>query len=335
MWTEPSGAAEARHAASDDAPLISVVIPVYRSRDTIVDLVHRLDDIVGTLSDGAYEIILVNDSSPDDTQDVILAELVGHPKVLLVELNRNYGQHNGTMAGFAHCRGAFVFTIDDDLQNPPEGLLTLWNELGDLDVLYGMPGGGKRHRWHRNMGSWLIQRYYRMIFKQDHGVSSARLMRRDIVEAILRFDNSFVYIDGLIAWYTSKVDSITIGHRDREHGKSGYTMGKMVRLATNLFTNFSLFPLQAVMTLGILCGLIAFGIGGYYLVDRLFFSNPIPGFTSTVVLVTFLAGIQLFALGVLGEYLGRLHINNNGKPMYHVRRTLRLADHSAPIDEDA
>jgi undecaprenyl-phosphate 4-deoxy-4-formamido-L-arabinose transferase len=285
--------------------------------------VEHLEVVLERLHAGGWEIILVSDGSPDDTADVIRRELAGHERVLLVELNRNYGQHNAIMCGFSIARGEFVFTIDDDLQSPPEMLERLWQALGEHDVVYGVPAR-RQHKNYRNLGSSLINLYYRFIFKRRNRISSLRLLRRFIVNQLIAYQGTFVFIDGLIPWSTDRITTVEVEHRVRAHGKGGYSLRRLIRLSFNLFTNFTIFPLHLATFLGLTCALGSFGVGLYYLLKKFLWDIPVSGFTSTIVAITFLSGVQLLSLGIIGEYVGRLHILSNSKPQYHVRGITRL-----------
>ena len=304
-------------------PALSVVIPVYRSAQTLPELLARLRSTLDLLG-RSWEIVLVDDGSPDGTWDV-LAGLVREsgPGLRAIRLMRNYGQHNALMCAFRHATGEVVVTLDDDLQNPPEEIPKLLRSLDETsaDLVYGSYGS-KRHDFWRNAGSSVINAFYRFVFRTGVTVTSFRAIRRPLLDCILRYDLNFTFIDGLLAWNTQRIVEVPVRHVPRPSGRSGYSLARLATLALNLLTNFSLLPLQAVTFTGLLLSGAGFATGMVYLV--LYFRGGIlvPGYASTITAILVLGGAQLVALGVFGEYLGRLHLNVNRKPQYSERETL-------------
>ncbi|HVX11595.1 MAG TPA: glycosyltransferase family 2 protein [Pirellulales bacterium] len=301
---------------------LSVVVPVYASAGTLPALVSRLRSFLDQLG-RTYEMVFVDDASPDDSWRVLtdLQEANGG-LITAVQLMRNFGQHNALMCGFRHCRGAYIVTLDDDLQNPPEeiGKLLQTIEARGLDVVYGR-FQSKRHALARNVGSYLVNLFFRTVFRTPITVSCFRIMRREVLENILSYNLNFTYIDGLLAWNTQRIGEVDVEHAPREHGRSGYSPTKLVVLALNLFTNFSVLPLQVASGVGFLAATGGFAMGIYYLVQYWLSNIVVPGYASTIVAVFVLGGLQLLSLGLLGEYVGRLHLNVNRKPQYTVRQS--------------
>jgi undecaprenyl-phosphate 4-deoxy-4-formamido-L-arabinose transferase len=255
---------------------------------------------------------------------VLAAQRAKDPEhIVAVQLMRNYGQHNALMCGFRHASGDLIVTMDDDLQHPPEELPKLIDAIdgGDLDLVYGCYDK-KKHPLLKNVGSRIVNAFYRRVFRLNVTVTAFRVFRRELLEAVLPYSLHFTFIDGLLAWNTRRIGKVTVAHHPRAEGRSGDSLGKMVTLALNLFTNFSLLPLQVVSLLGsfvAVCGLTA----GLYYVCRYLTGNIVtPGYASTIVSILTLGGIQLLGMGIIGEYLGRLHLNVNGKPQYRERRVL-------------
>jgi undecaprenyl-phosphate 4-deoxy-4-formamido-L-arabinose transferase len=236
---------------------------------------------------------------------------------------RNFGQHNALMCGFRHSRGRVVVTLDDDLQTPPEEIPKLLAAIedGDLDLVYGNYGT-KHHLPWRNAGSWLITTFYRMTSKNAVTISSYRAVRRELLRCVFAYDLNFTIVDGLFAWNTRRIGAVSVDHHPRREGRSGYSVGKLVSLAFNLFTNFSLLPLQLVSALGLLAALGGFAAAAVYLALYLMSDIKVPGYASIIISILVMGGIQLMALGIMGEYLGRLHLNVNRKPQYAVRRSV-------------
>jgi undecaprenyl-phosphate 4-deoxy-4-formamido-L-arabinose transferase len=304
-------------------PELSVVIPVYRSAETLPSLVERLLRVLKATAK-SFEIVFVEDGSGDDSWEVLAGLQRSHPDcIIAVQLMRNYGQHNALMCGFQHARGEYVITMDDDLQNPPEEipkLLTTMEATG-ADLVYGSVDVKKHAAW-RNLGSALVNFFFRLVFRSRVTVTSFRAIRRRLVRSILPYSLNFTYIDGLLAWNTQRVAAVPVEHHPGGRGGSSYSLGKLVVLALNLFTNFSLLPLQLVSAIGFLAAGFGLVLGGYYLVQYLVSNISVPGYASIIIAVFVLGGLQLLSLGVMGEYLGRLHLNVNRKPQYTVRRVL-------------
>lgn len=300
---------------------MSIVVPVYNSANTLGFLLERLAAVMQPLSSN-YEIILVDDGSRDDSWSVIQSQRASHDKHLVaVQLMRNYGQHNALMCGLGLARGEYVVTMDDDLQNPPEEIPKMLAHIRQqaLDLVYGCPPEREHAAW-RNLGSTLVLHFYRSVFKNHVTPTPFRIMRHQLAHSVLFYDLNFTFLDGLLAWCTSRVGSIEVEHHTRQQGRSGYSLGKLAVLALNLYTNFSLMPLQIVSGLGLLTATSGFAVGVYYLFQYFAANIEVPGFASTIIAILILGGAQLLALGVIGEYLGRLHMNVNRKPQYVIRQ---------------
>jgi undecaprenyl-phosphate 4-deoxy-4-formamido-L-arabinose transferase len=302
---------------------LSVVVPVYRSAATLPELVARLAAVLDRLG-VTHEIVLVEDGSPDNAWEVLAELHRSDPgRLVVVQLMRNYGQHNALMCGFRRARGRFIVTLDDDLQNPPEEIPVLYRAMleGNYDLIYGHPNDKKHAGW-RNAGSRLINVFFRLVFRSRVTVTSYRIMRRELVQSTFGYTLNFTFVDGLLAWNTQRVGAVGVDHRPREHGRSGYSLAKLATLGMNLFTNFSLLPLQLISACGGLCACLGFVAAFYYLVQALLSNIVVPGYASIIVAVLILGGLQLLSLGVMGEYLGRLHLNVNRKPQYVERQAL-------------
>ncbi len=317
---------------------LSVVVPVYRSAETLVQLADRLRAMMARLGCRG-EMIFVDDGSPDDSWQVLCRLQEADPEgVTAIQLMRNFGQHNALMCGFRHARGRMVVTLDDDLQHPPEEIAKLLAALAEqeLDLVYGCPLR-KKHRFWRNAGSTLVTSFYRLAFRSTITITSFRAMRRQLVESILSYSKSFTFIDGLLAWNTQRIGQVAVEHHPRTSGRSGYSLAKLLLLAFNLFTNFSLLPLQLVSGCGLFAAGSGFLAGVYYLVLYFFHNITVPGYASIIIAVLVLGGMQLLALGILGEYMGRLHLNVNRKPQYVERHVLprQRQNQSLPPRDDA
>lgn len=314
-----------RTIIEDRAPALdlSIIVPVYNSSDTLIKLLERLDKTTKLIAK-TYEIILVDDGSRDNSWKVI-ESLRGHyrERLVAVQLMRNYGQHNALMCGLSLARGEYLITMDDDLQNPPEEIpkLLAHIKLYGLDLVYGCPSSRGHTVW-RNLGSSIVWHFYRTVFRNPVTPTPFRIMRRQLAKSVMFYDLNFTYLDGLLAWCTNRIEGVEVEHHPREQGKSGYSFGKLVGLALNLYTNFSLIPLQLVSGLGVATAASGFLVGIFYLFQYLSASISVPGYASTIIAILILGGAQLLALGVIGEYLGRLHLNVNRKPQYVIRELI-------------
>lgn len=311
---------------------MSIVIPVYNSGPTLAALMARLTQTIETMTQ-SYEIILADDGSRDDSWAVIQSLRETYSDHLVaVQLMRNYGQHNTLMCGLGMARGEYVVTMDDDLQNPPEEIPKLLAHIKQhgLDLVYGCPSTRNHAAW-RNLGSNIVWHFYRTVFRNPVTPTPFRVMRHQLAQSVMFYDLNFTYLDGLLAWCTSRIEGVEVEHHPRVQGSSGYSLGKLLGLALNLYTNFSLIPLQIVSGLGFITATSGFLVGVYYLFQYLASSIVVPGFASTIIAILILGGAQLLALGVIGEYLGRLHLNVNRKPQYVIRHWDRSAERSLQI----
>lgn len=302
---------------------LSVVIPVYHGASTLPLLIPRLLEVLQKTA-RTYEVILVDDGSRDGSWDVIRQLQAAHPgRLIAVQLMRNFGQHNALMAGFRMTQGDLIVTMDEDLQHPPEEVPKLVEAIKsrNLDLVYGAYQE-KRHSGWRNLGSTLINAFYRTVFRVPVTLSAFRVIRRELLQCIFSYSLNYTLIDGLLAWNTNRIGETPVAHQPRAGGRSGYSLAKLVLLALNLFTNFSLIPLQVVSLLGMAVAGIGLLGAIYYLFLYLVHAITVPGYTSTIIVVLVMGGIQLLGMGIMGEYIGRLHLNVNRKPQYSIRQVL-------------
>lgn len=301
----------------------SIVIPVYGRGDCLAELVQRLDTKFNDLNWTSPEVIMIDDCGTNESWERIQEITSSRQNTKAIQLSRNFGQHNAIMCGFHHTSGDVIITMDDDLQQEPESIPILIDalRLDDLDLVYGAYAQ-KQHAFGRNLGSNLVNRFYRLIFKSPVTVTSFRAIRQELVSSILRYELNFTYIDGLLAWNTTRIGTADILHHERRSGQSGYTLSKLLGLAMNIFTNFSLLPLQVVTFLGVTSAFLGIGLGCWYALAALLTKISVPGYASTIVAVLVLGGFQLLSLGIMGEYIGRLHLNVNRKPQFTVRKII-------------
>ncbi len=310
---------------------LTVVIPVYRGAASIGELVDALAQLD---IPGGHEIVLVNDGSPDDSSAVCrrLTTRTDIP-VTLVDLSRNFGEHNAVLAGLHHARGDYVITMDDDLQNPPSEVVRLFNHArdGNWDVVYTYYAEKKHARW-RNLGSRFANYVADLLLDKPQGLylSSFRCMNAFVRKNILRFEGPFPYVDGLVLQVTQKIDRIPVKHLARAHGRSNYTLRRLVGLWMNLFVNFSVMPLRISTAVGIVMCLLGFSGGVVVALEALISHTP-EGWASLMASVLLLSGVQFVMIGLLGEYVGRLFLTVNRKPQFLVRDVVRpAAERSRP-----
>ena len=306
----------------DSMPNVSIVIPVYNGQETIGPLVDELVARLGTSY--RLEIVLINDCSGDRSEDACIALFEKHPDIVrFFSLAKNVGEHNAVMAGLNQCSGDFVVIMDDDFQNPISEVMKLLN-FGlehDYDVVYTWYRK-KRHALWRNLGSWFNDRVANVMLRKPRGLylSSFKLLNRFLVKEIIKYDLPFSYIDGLILRTTEKIGRLQVEHGAREIGKSGYTLRKLIRLWMNMFVNFSILPLRVATLLGMIFSLIGLGIGVWTVIEKLSNPNLPVGYAALTVIVSIFTGIQLIAVGMNGEYVGRIFLSLNRSPQYTIRR---------------
>jgi glycosyltransferase involved in cell wall biosynthesis len=318
---EPAALAPPLPSPTDPSRL-SIIIPVYRGEKTIGPLVLALADCFEGIC--PLEIVLVNDGSPDNSAAVCRGLAKRMDFVKFLNLSRNFGEHNAVMAGLNFCTGDYVVIMDDDFQNPPTEVAKLLDEIQKgYDVVYSYYAV-KRHPFLRNLGS-RVNNYFAVLLldkPRDLYLSSFKIVSRFVVDELIKYDGPYPYIDGLVLRITRNCSRVLVEHDARREGRSGYTPRKLVSLYLNMFTNFSILPLRLASYAGLATSLIGLILAAMFVVEKL--RNPeVPaGWTSVIVSLFILGGIQLFALGMIGEYLGRLFLKDNGRPQFVVREQL-------------
>jgi polyisoprenyl-phosphate glycosyltransferase len=313
------------HAGAVNAPELSVVVPCYGGAQALPELLSRLDESLDALG-VASEVILVDDCSPDGLALAVQRELPRHPRLRYVELMFNTGQFRALMCGFAQARGRYVITMDDDLQHPPEEIGKLYGHLRDnphLDAVFG-EYEKKQHSGGRNLGSWLLRMVNTWIFHKPPGLvmSSFRCLRRELVDALLANHTRYPVIGPLILSSTRRIDNVIVRHDPRKHGKSNYSLVRLLRTTLDNILSFSSLPLQIISIAGVCISFLSFAIGGVYAIAHLVRGGGVPGWTSLFLAVNFYAGLGLLSVGVAGEYLVRIIGESRGQPLYVVRRRL-------------
>lgn len=312
---------------------VSFVIPCYRSEQTITHVVDEIHRTLAKLSEYDYEIILVNDCSPDNTFEVIRELCEKDSRITGINLAKNFGQHAALMAGFRHVQGDVVVCLDDDGQTPADevGKLLCGIEKGS-DVVYAKYNH-KKHSTFRNFGSHVNELMTRMMLgkPKELFISSYFAAKRFIIDEVIRYENSYPYVIGLVLRSTKKITNVEVNHREREVGTSGYTLKKLLGLWFNGFTSFSVQPLRIATVMGVSFAVLGF-IYAIYTIIKKFVNPAVPlGFSSLMSAILVIGGMVMIMLGLIGEYIGRIYITLNNSPQYVIREVvneLRLENES-------
>ena len=299
---------------------LSVVVPVFNGESNCAELVGRLGKVLEA-SARRFEVLLVNDGSYDRSWAQISELAQEYPWVRGVNLMRNYGQHNALLCGIRDARFDVIVTLDDDLQNPPEEIPKLLDALtDDYDVVYGTPQRERHGLW-RDVASRVTKLALQnaMGIEIARSVSAFRAFRTQLRDAFVDYHNSFVSIDVLLTWGTTRFTAVPVRHDPRQRGKSHYTFRKLLTHALNMLTGFSTLPLQLASLMGFVLTLFGAGILVYVLARYFFDGDPVRGFPFLASVIAIFSGAQLFALGIIGEYLARMHFRMMSRPTYVVR----------------
>jgi glycosyltransferase involved in cell wall biosynthesis len=297
---------------------LSVVIPVYKGQHSITPLVESLQT---ELNDLNYEIILVVDGCPEDSEKVCKALAQSNKNINFITLRKNFGEFNAVICGLNFIRGKYAVIIDDDFQNPPSEIIKLYNKAieGDYDVVYSYYTH-KEHSFIRNMGSKLINYLTTYLLKKDRDLylSIIKLMSKEVVEEISRYKNPYPYIDGMIFQVTNNIGKVHVVHKERRHGESNYTVRKLVSLFLTILFGYSLIPLRLTLFAGL------FSIFFSLCIMFLYFLNIIKEWGSPVVI--FMCGVLLCSISVMGEYLGKTYMNISGLPQFVIKEKIFHSD---------
>ncbi len=310
-----------------DPKMLSFVIPCYRSSQTIGHVVERIERVVEADGRYRYEIICVNDYSPDNTWDVLRVLADDDPHVKAIGLSRNFGQHSALMAGFNYVSGDIIVSLDDDGQNPPEEVFKLVDKLEEGYDLVSAKYLDKKHSWFRRLGSKLSMEMSTMLVgkPKDIDLNSYCVFRRFVADEIVKYQNAYPFVHGLMLRVTRNIANVPITHADREVGTSGYSFRKLVSLWMNGFTAFSEKPLRIASVLGFVLAFAGFIFGLVIIIRKLL--NPaevLAGYSSMMAVMLFLVGIVLLFQGLLGEYIGRIYICQNNAPQYVIKETVNI-----------
>ena len=316
---------------------VSFVIPCYNSSKTIEKVIEEIKDTMKQLAKYEYEIILVNDCSPDNTFEVIEELCRKNKNICGINLAKNFGQHGALMAGFHQVTGDILVCLDDDGQTPANEVGKLLDkiEAGD-DVVYARYAH-KKHSLFRNFGSYVNELMAQFLLgkPKDLYVSSYFAARRFVVKEMLKYENAYPYVIGLVLRTTKKISNVPVNHREREIGRSGYTLAKLLGLWFNGFTAFSTKPLRIATIGGTAFAMVGF-LYGIYTVIKKFVNPAVPvGFSSMMSALMFIGGVMMLMLGLIGEYIGRMYICMNNAPQFVVRDIIEITEDEGNVTSNS
>ena len=303
-------------------PAISVIVPVYNSEGSLRTLVERIGAALQRKV-GRFEVLLIDDGSHDLSWKVVKSLAAEYAFVRGFRMMRNYGQHNALLCGIREARYGLIATLDDDLQNPPEELPRLLATLGDdYDVVYGVPER-ERHGLLRDLASQMtkVALQKAMGAEMARNVSAFRVFRTELRGAFEGYRGPYVSIDVLLTWGTRRFAMIRVAHEPRTVGRSNYTVGKLIAHAMNMVTGYTTIPLRLATVIGLVFTFFGFIALSYVVGRYLIQGSPVPGFPFLASMVAVFSGAQLFALGIIGEYLARIHLRTMDQPSYAIRTT--------------
>ncbi len=303
---------------------VSFVIPCYRSEKTLEIVVSEIQNKMQQMTEHTYEIILVNDCSPDGTLSVIRRLCADNENIIGIDHAKNFGQHAALMAGFSFVSGDVVVCLDDDGQTPADEVDKLLDKIDEgYDVVYA-EYKHKQHSGFRNFGSWVNKKMTETMLNKPKElyVSSYFAAKRFIVDEMLNYKGAYPYVIGLVLRSTKSICNVEVNHRERMVGESGYSMKKLLGLWMNGFTSFSILPLRIASYGGSLIALLGFLYAIVVIIRKLVDPNRMLGWSSIISVMLILGGLILIVLGLVGEYVGRMYINMNNSPQYVIRSVI-------------
>ncbi len=303
---------------------ISVVIPVYRSQESLRELYQRLIATLTSLCI-SFEILFVEDCGGDNSWKIILKLAQEDDRVRGLKMSRNYGQHNALLAGIRAASGELIVTLDDDLQHPPEELPKLLAKIEEgFDVVYGPPEQ-EQHGFFRDMASQITKMALQSAMGAETArhVSAFRVFRTQLRGAFNEYRSLSVNIDVLLTWGTTSFTALPVRHEARKYGESGYTTRKLLTHAMNMITGFSTMPLKLASVMGFIFALFGMCVLAYVILRYFLVGSAVPGFAFLASIVALFSGAQLLALGIIGEYLARMHQRTMDCPTYFLREATR------------
>ncbi len=303
---------------------ISYIIPCYRSEKTLEAVVNEIRDTMVNLYQYTYEIILVNDCSPDNTFAVIRKLCAENKNIIGLDHAKNFGQHAALMAGFHFASGDIVVCLDDDGQTPADEVDRLLAKLEDgYDVVYAAYDS-KKHSAFRNIGSSVNKKMTEVMLgkPKELYLSSYFAARRFVIDEMMKYQNAYPYVIGLVLRTTRNICNVKVNHRERMEGRSGYSLRKLIALWVNGFTSFSVMPLRIASYGGVFVAILGFMYAVYTIIAKIIDPNRVIGWSSIIAILLILGGFILIVLGMVGEYIGRIYISLNNSPQYVIRTVL-------------
>lgn len=318
--------------------MVSVVIPLYNSSKTIQPVIEEIREEFKRIGTDNYEIVLVNDCSPDNVLDVVTEMARQDRRIKVASLAKNMGQTTAMIAGYTYASGEFIVNMDDDYQMPGFEIGRLLQTLidGDYDVVFAKYRKQKESKF-RRFGSDINCKMAEIMIGKPKSIRSNSffIMRSFIRDEIIKYSNHYPYVYGIIFASTSKIANVETEHRKRENGKSNYSFGKLLGLWLNGFLNFSVRPLRISTVVGAVVSAVSAVIAVVLAISRIYNPDGVAGWTSIVIIILFFAGLQLISIGLLGEYLGRLYISSSNLPKYVVRKTFNIDEDAEPLSGTA
>lgn len=309
--------------------MVSIVIPLYNSSNTIRFVVEEAITELHKLEIREYEFILVNDGSKDNVLDIVRDLANKNNRIKVIDLAKNSGQTNAMIAGYRYAKGDYIINMDDDMQTPGNeiGKLISAIEQNDLDVVFADYISHKESPF-RLFGSFLNRKMAEVMVGKPKNLStnSFFIMKRFVCREIIKYKNNYPYVYGIILSVTDKIGNVKIHHRERTNGKSNHTLHKLLALWLNGFLNFSVKPLRIATATGFVISALSAVIGLLLLINYMLHPGGVAGWTSLILTIIFFAGIQLVGIGILGEYLGRLYISSSNLPTYVIREKINITD---------
>ena len=300
---------------------LSIVIPVYNSEDCLLELNTQVEQALANFP--SYELILVNDKSPDNSWGKIIEVCAKNKNAIGISLRKNSGQDNAIMAGLKIAKGEYIIIMDDDLQHSPDDILKLYNEcIKGYDICFGLFSGKKQKLW-KNFGSWMNGKLSEKLISKPKEIylSPFKIFRNEIAKEMIHYTGPYPYIDALLLTITHNISQIPIEHHTRYKGKSNFSMFRSMSVFLKHATGYSVYPLRLAIYMGFISALLAFVFGAYFLIDYFFISgDKVEGWISTILLILLLGGSILICMGIIGEYVGRIFLTINKKPQYTIEK---------------
>ncbi|MDH5721464.1 MAG: glycosyltransferase family 2 protein [Spirochaetia bacterium] len=310
---------------SKNSLLYSVVIPVYKSENILSETVKATVQFFKKRRLN-YEIILIDDNSPDKAWSIVKEFSKSDKNITGFKFIKNYGQHTAILCGFEHAKGDYIITMDDDMQNPPGEIINLINKTKEgYDLVFGK-FKSKKHAFYRKLGTKFIGYLNNKIFQKPDNLtlSNFRIIHKSVIERLISYKTAYPYIPGLLLMFAANPANAEVMHMPRKEGKSNYGFVKIMQLVSRILFNYSTFPLKFMISIGFIIAFLSFAVSVFFIVRSFFTQAKVPGWTSIVVILSFFQGVSILILGMLGEYIGRLVMQQSKGKAYHIKDSVNL-----------